>query len=359
MKYNFLIVGAGLAGLTCARLLTDAGQSCVVVEKDDVIGGNCRESYIDGVKIHEFGPHIFHTDYDHIYGFVFKHTNIRPYRYLPLVRYKDQHYSFPINLLTLKQVFGDVDFKELTHLVNSIRIHGLSNLYGKDLSVNKLVDIFFKDYSEKQWGIPFEEIPKSYLDRIPISAVYDDLGYFKNSKYQGIIDFEMFFNSLGDGIDIILGKSFNQGLEKIAYHIIYTGSIDEYFDYKFGKLEYRTLDFFHSPHNRNYWQGTAVINHTSKDVKYTRSIEHKFLTGQDCSNTVVSFEHPRKAEDGDRKFYPVSSDENRKRLTKYCSLANEYYYYVTFLGRLGTYQYLNMDEVIAQCMSVLKKKEFI
>lgn len=330
VKYDYVIVGAGLTGCVCARELTDKGYTCLVIDKNDYVGGLCSTKKIDEITVNRFGVHIFHTDTHRIYSYVSRYSCVRPYKYQVIARYYDKYFPFPVNLMTLNILFGITTPNKARAFIHSHK--------------DTLMSIFFKDYSEKQWGVPFEDIPKSVLSRIPFRSDFNT-NYFKNAIYEGLIDFNVFFTNLLDGIDVSLNTTFEEKLYG-GSTIIYTGRIDEYSDFQFGKLGYRCVKYTEKKiHNTQ--QGNYVINHISDDVSYTRTIEYKYITERGFDYDIFQTEYS--SADG-IAAYPFRSDGNLELYRKYKNLAyrNEN---VHFLGRLATYQYLNMDEAITHALN--------
>lgn len=322
-KYDYVIVGAGLSGCVCARQLADKGYDCLVVDKNDYVGGLCAVDTLEGVEIQRSGVHVFHTDIAWVNGFVERISVIRKYRHKCVAYTGGKYYPFPINLLTLNMLYGVTTPEEAESI--------LSDKY------DELLSMFFVGYSEKQWGVPFADVPGQAIKRIPFRSTFDDT-YFHNAKYEGMIDFNVLFRGLLLGVDLMLGESFDRSAFK-GCKIVYTGRIDEFFDYRYGELKYRSVRF----ENRLAKpQGIHVINHVSSDVPYTRTIE--YLGKED--RCIIQTEFP--SDDG-MPAYPFIDRSNNELYMKYRALALREEN-VDFIGRLATFSYLNMDEAIHKAL---------
>ncbi len=330
--YDFLIVGAGLFGATCARLLADAGKRVAVIEKRDHIGGNCYTEVIDGIVVHKYGGHIFHTNSRKIWDFVNQFTAWKQYEHRVKVYADGKYYSFPPNRMTLQQ---------------------LGNPNGDAKQVIK--DKFFVGYSEKQWGWPFDQIPDAIIKRIPIRDNWDDR-YFTD-VYQGLPlgGYTPMFESLLDGIPLRLGEDFLQSPEywkRKTDQIIYTGEIDRLFDFCYGYLEYRSLSFVNKTVAGDY-QGCATVNYPSKGVDFTRIMEWKHFAGQGShENSVITFEYPCAYDGTNEPYYPIRDQHNAALYERYHRMLPPW---LIVGGRLGSYQYLNMDQAIGAAMKLTDK----
>lgn len=345
MGKDILIVGTGLFGATCARVLTDRGFKCYVIDKRDRIGGSCYTEMYDGIEIHKYGIHIFHTNNDDVMSFIKKHTTVRDYKYKTLVNIRDKLYSFPINLLTLNQVFGVLNVAEAKVKMENPE------------TMNTLHNMFFKDYSEKQWGMPYKDIPAEIAARIPIRMNYDDT-YFHNAKYECLPDYALLFKSLLCGSEVMLERDYyflHDDFVSSFDHIIFTGCIDEYFGYNEGELGYRSLTFEAERYECADIQGCISISTPSKDVDYTRTIEYKHLDKENHSkHTILIREYPKGAEYTDERFYPIVTMENKELYQKYKKMSSKLKN-IHFGGRLGSFEYINMDETILKAINLTNK----
>lgn len=339
---DFLIVGAGLYGSVCARVLADKGYKVRVIESRDHIGGNCYTFKEGGIDVHKYGAHIFHTSDEEVWSFVNKYISFYTYFHRPVVDYNSKMYSLPINLWTYYELYGCRTPKEALKYFNPNAEGANLREYGINLLGEKVYNTFIKEYSEKQWGRKDRDIPSSVLKRLPIELNYNT-SYFKD-KYVGIPTngYTELFNKLLRGIDVELSTDFFNLKELHYKNLIYTGPIDRYFKYKYGKLEYKSCIFDHTILEEENYQGAAVVNYTSINVPYTRVIEHKHFTGVKSKQTVITKEYPNS---GDLLLYPVSDKNNKEILSKYLK-ESSYIKNVHIGGRLGGYQYIDMDKTI-------------
>ena len=353
--YDFLIVGAGLFGSICARELTDAGYKCLVIDKRDHIGGNCYTENVDGINVHKYGAHIFHTSDKRIWDYMNKYTTFNHFVNRPKVRYGNDIYSFPVNLMTLYQIYGvgnPIDAMEKLYKVRP-KIEKPNNLEEWALSQvgPDIYDKFIKGYTAKQWGRDPKDLPASIIRRLPIRLNFDD-NYF-NDIYQGIPigGYTAIFNKLLEGIDVELGMDFfksQQYWEEVADRIIYTGPIDRYYDYMHGHLEYRSLRFETERIDTPDLQGNAVINYTHSSIPYTRIIEHKHFEFGTQPFTIVTTEFP--SSNGE-PYYPVNDEHNNNIYNRYKSIKNDK---VIFGGRLADYKYYDMHQVVGAALKCVK-----
>lgn len=350
---RYLVVGSGLAGATFARLMTDNGNHCVVIDKRNHAGGNVYTEDVDGIHVHKYGCHIFHTSNKGVWDFVNKHASFHHFDYKPKVRYGDDVFSFPINLLTLQQVYGRVmSPKEAMALFNTNKQDN-SNLESWCLSTigKDLYEIFVKGYTKKQWGRDPLELPSSIIRRIPVRFSYND-GYF-NDTYQGIPThgYTDMINSMLDGIDVSLDTNYSDIDPSSFDKVFYTGPIDELLEYRFGHLDYRSLKFStENIQGVEDYQGVAVMNYTSDLTPYTRVIEHKhFMKKPPTTHTVVSHEYPVEYDGSNERYYPVNDERNKEVYLKYKKASKELDNFI-FCGRLAEYKYYDMHQVIASSM---------
>lgn len=354
--YDYLIVGSGLFGSICARELTDHGYKCLVIEKRNHIGGNCYTENVDGINVHKYGPHIFHTSNKRIWDYVNKFAEFNHFRYTPKVSYKNTLYSFPINLLTLNQVYNITTPTEAAILLKKIRvpIDNPQNLEEWVLSQvgEKLYEIFIKGYTTKQWGKPPKELPTSIIKRLPIRTTFDDNYYF--DTYQGIPigGYTKIFDKLLEGIDIRLNIDYfsdKNYFDSLANKIIYTGPIDKFYEYRFGKLEYRSLHFSEERWDVSDYQGVAGVNYTDETVPYTRIIEHKHFEFGKQSHTIITKEFPTLFGE---PYYPINDEKNNTIYKQYKHLMEQETKYI-FGGRLADYQYYDMHQVIGSALKTV------
>lgn len=357
-KYDYLIVGAGMFGSTFARLATDEGKKCLIIDKRNHIAGNCYTDNKDGINIHKYGPHIFHTSNNKIWNFVNRFAKFNNFVLNPKAFYNGKLYSLPFNMNTFYEMWGTIKPQDAKFIIenqtkkggpfDNLEDHALS-MVGEDI-YNKLI----RGYTKKQWMKDPKELPASIIKRLPIRLTYNN-NYF-NDTYQGIPigGYTKMFENMLEGIDVILNEDYFNKKEEwnaIADKVVYTGCIDEFFDYKFGKLEYRTLDFetLFLDDISNY-QGCAIVNYTDEDVPYTRIIEHKHFEFGTQHHTYITYEYPVKMEEGKTPYYPINTDANQKIFNQYDLLSKQSN--VIFGGRLANYQYYDMHQVIGQAMSI-------
>ena len=359
-NYDYLIVGAGLYGSVFARLATDSGKKCLVIDKRDTVAGNIYTEDIGGINVHKYGAHIFHTSNKEVWEFVNKYAEFNRYTNSPIANYKGEIYSMPFNMYTFNKMWGVVTPEEARKKIDEqmadCRVEEpknleeqAMNLIGKDI-YEKLV----KGYTEKQWGRKATELPGFIIKRLPVRLTYDN-NYF-NDTYQGIPigGYTKMIENMLEGIEVRLGVDFlknREELSALADKVVYTGMIDEYYDYCYGELEYRSLRFETEtlPDVDNY-QGNAVVNYTDAETPYTRVIEHKHFEFNTCKGTVISREYPATWKKGDEPYYPMNNDKNNELYQKYAKKAEEDKK-VIFGGRLGKYKYYDMDDTVEVAMN--------
>ena len=362
--YDYLIVGSGLYGAVCAYELKKRGKSVLVLEKRDHIGGNIYTENVEGINVHRYGAHIFHTHNKAIWEYINQFAEFNNYINQPVARYKDECYNMPFNMNTFTKLWRDVFTPaEAQKRIEEERAEGYTdnpqnleeqaiNLVGKTI-YEKLV----KGYTQKQWGRKCTELPAFIIKRLPVRFTFDN-NYF-NDRYQGIPvgGYTQIIEKMLDGVEVKLGCDFFADKEKylkMADKVIYTGAIDRYYDYCYGALEYRSVRFETEVLDCPNYQGNAVINYTAYDVPYTRIIEHKHFEFDSTSpKTVISREYSSTWKLGDEPYYPVNDEKNGKLYLKYKELADREDK-VIFGGRLGQYKYFDMDDVIDSALETLK-----
>ena len=371
MKYDYLIVGSGLFGATFAYLAKKQGKKCLVIDKRHHLGGNIYCEKIEGINVHKYGAHIFHTSNKKVWDFVNSIVEFNRYTNSPVANYKGELYNLPFNMNTFFQMWGVKTPIEAQAKIDEQKAEAVSALHGREpqnLEEQALTlvgkDIFeklIKDYTEKQWGRKCSELPAFIIKRLPVRLVFDN-NYF-NDKYQGIPvgGYNKLIEGLLEGIDYKTGVDFLESEYKdnwrnIANKLVYTGAIDEYFGYKLGKLDWRTVSFKTRIERTPNYQGNAVVNYTSHDVPFTRVIEHKHfeMFGQEvyaCANTVISEEYSTEYKDGMESYYPVNDARNNTLADEYRKLADKEDH-VIFGGRLGQYRYFDMAPIIEQVLSI-------
>ena len=366
--YDYLIAGAGLFGATCARLLTDAGKKVLIVEKRDHIGGNAYTEEIEGILVHKYGAHIFHTNDREVWDFLRRFADFNRYTHAPAANYKGEIYSLPFNMYTFHRMWGVVTPEEAENRILAERaesgITAPENLEEQALSLvgRELFEKLIKGYTEKQWGRPCSSLPAFILKRIPVRFTYDNR-YFSDA-FQGIPEggYTKMAEKMIDGIDCWTGVDYlehRQELDLLAKRIIYTGPVDGFYGYCLGALEYRALRFETEILDIPNFQGNSVVNYTDAETPWTRIIEHKWfgsgkdVSGKELRKTVITREYPREWEPGEEPYYPVNDEKNEALYRKYAALAKQERN-VLFGGRLGEYRYYDMDQTVAAAMRLVK-----
>ena len=373
MKYDYLIVGSGLFGATFAYFAKKAGKKCLVIDKRPQLGGNVYCEEVEGINVHKYGAHIFHTSNKEVWNFVNSIVEFNRYTNCPVANYKGKLYNLPFNMNTFCQMWGVTTPEEAKAKIDEQKSEAVAALNGREpqnLEEQALClvgrDIFYtliKEYTEKQWGRKCTELPAFIIKRLPVRMVFDN-NYF-NDKYQGIPvgGYNKLIDGLLEGIDCKTDVDFfnseYKDWKQFADKLVYTGAIDEYFNYSLGKLDWRTVSFKTRIEDTANFQGNAVVNYTSHEKPYTRVIEHKHfeMFGQevyDCPKSVVSEEYSTEYKDGMEPYYPVNDERNNQLADQYRKLAaNEEN--VVFGGRLAQYKYYDMAPVIEQVMKLWKE----
>ena len=361
-KYNFLIVGAGLFGSTFAQQAKERGKTCLIIDKRSHTGGNAYTEKIEGINVHKYGPHIFHTSDDEVWNYANRFTKFNSYVNRPKVNYKGKIYSFPINLLTLYQMFGVKTPEEARNLLEGLKTDNKTpkNLEEWILSEvgEEIYRTFVYGYTKKQWGREPRELPASIIRRLPIRLTFDD-NYYRD-KYQGIPigGYTQMIEKMQEGIEGRLGVDFfadRERFESLAERIVFTGPIDEFFDHQHGELEYRSLRFETQILPIEDFQGNALINYTEEEIPFTRICEHKHFEFAKSESTVITREYPQAWSPGKEKFYPVNDEENNSRYLLYRKMAEDLSSKYIFGGRLAEYKYYDMHQVIGSALSKARK----
>lgn len=361
--YDYLIVGAGLFGAVFAHEMTAKGKKCLVIDKRAHIGGNIYTEEIEGINVHKYGAHIFHTSKKEIWDYVNRFATFNRYTNSPVARYKDEIYNLPFNMNTFNKLWGVITPQEAREKIEEqVKEAGIVNpsnleeqaisLVGKDI-YEKLV----KGYTEKQWGKRADELPAFIIKRLPVRMTYDN-NYF-NDLHQGIPvgGYTPMIEKLLEGSDVLLNTDYfgdREAFNNKAEKVLFTGMIDEYFDYCFGELEYRSLKFESQVLDTDNYQGNAVVNYTEYEVPYTRIIEHKHFEYGTQPKTVITKEYPAKWKHGDEPYYPMNDEKNNALYEKYKELATKEDK-VLFGGRLGMYKYYDMHNVIEEALKLSSK----
>lgn len=360
MRYDYLIVGAGFFGAIAARELTDSGKKCLVIDRRYHIGGNVYTEKVEGVNVHKYGAHIFHTSDKRVFDYVSRYCDMTPYHHEVLANYCGKTYHLPFNMTTFSEMWGVTTPKEAESIIKKQR----EELCGKEpenleeqaitLVGRDIYEKLVKGYTEKQWGKDCKELPPFIIKRLPVRYEYNN-DYF-NDIFEAMPKdgYTEMFNRLLDGIEVRLNADFKELKEsgEVEYDkVIYTGAIDEYYNFCLGKLEYRTVRFDTKVVDSESYQEAAVVNYTSRDVPYTRIIEHRKFDGNGKEKTVVSFEYSKSFEEGDEPYYPVNDEKNNALYEKYKELS-EKDGNVIFGGRLGEYKYYDMDKVVASALKL-------
>ncbi len=371
--YDYLVVGSGLYGSIFAYEANKKGKNVLVIEKREHIGGNIYTENRDGINVHKYGAHIFHTSNKEVWEYINQFAEFNRYTNSPVARYKDELYNMPFNMNTFNKLWGVVTPKEAKEKIEQEKkeagITEPKNLEEQAISLvgRTIYEKLIKGYTEKQWGQKATELPSFIIKRLPVRFIYDN-NYF-NNLYQGIpIDgYTKIIEKMLEGIEVRLKCDFfknKKGLENIAEKIIFTGQIDKYYDYRFGELEYRSLRFETEELEEENYQGNAVVNYTEYEVPYTRIIEHKHFEygaslgklpeGKALEKTIITKEYPDTWNKKKEPYYPINNEKNNSLYEKYKKLADNDDK-VIFGGRLGQYKYYDMDKVIEEALNLCKK----
>ena len=360
--YDYLVVGAGLYGSVFAHEMAKRGKRILVIDRRNHIGGNCYTERINEINVHKYGAHIFRTSRKDIWDYVQQFAEFNHFVNSPIANYHGKIYNMPFNMNTFNRIWGvrtpaeakakiDEQRKEIAHEPRNLEEKAIS-LVGRDV-----YEILIREYTEKQWGRPCSELPASIIRRLPVRLIYDN-NYF-NDPYQGIPigGYTQIFEKLLAGCEVRLGEDLlakKEDFRQCAKKILYTGPIDEFYEFKFGPLEYRSLRFEHKVlTDTDNFQGVAVVNYTSKDEPYTRSIEHKHFEFGKQPTTVVSYEYSHEWQPGEEPYYPVNDAKNQERYEQYHHLAKSDEQ-IIFGGRLGLYRYTDMQDTIISALELVQ-----
>lgn len=373
-KYDYLIVGTGLFGAIFAYEANKKGKKCLVIDKRSHIAGNIYTQEIEGINVHKYGAHIFHTSNKEVWQYINQFAEFNRYTNSPVARYKSELYNMPFNMNTFNKLWGVVTPAEAQSKIEQEKqeagITEPKNLEEQAISLvgKTIYEKLVKGYTEKQWGQKATELPSFIIKRLPVRFIYDN-NYF-NDIYQGIPigGYTKIIEKMLNGIEVKLNYDYfehKEELENIAEKIVFTGPIDKYYNYKFGELEYRSLRFETETLNEENYQGNAVVNYTEYEVPYTRIIEHKHFEygaslgkqaeGTAKEKTIITREYPDKWTQEKEPYYPINNERNNGLYEKYKELANQDKN-IIFGGRLGQYKYYDMDKVIASALQTVKEE---
>lgn len=363
MKYDYLIVGAGLFGAVFAYEATKKGKKCLVIDKRDHIAGNIYTKETENINVHQYGAHIFHTSDRKIWDYVNSFADFNNYINSPVAVYKDELYNLPFNMNTFSKMWNIKTPSEAKAIIEKqieeLNITEPQNLEEQALSLvgTDVYEKLIKGYTEKQWGRDCKELPAFIIKRLPLRFTYDN-NYF-NDRYQGIPigGYTKIVEKMLEGSDVLLDTDYFEFIkdnEGIADKVLFTGMIDEYYDFCYGHLEYRTVRFETEVLDCDNYQGNAVVNYTDREVPYTRIIEHKHFEFGKQEKTIISREYSTEWEPGMEPYYPVNNERNNDLFEKYKALADKEER-VIFGGRLGNYKYYDMDKVIIAALEAVEK----
>ena len=364
MKYDYLVVGAGLYGAVFAYEAKKKGKTCLVIDKRDHIAGNIYCENVSGINVHKYGAHIFHTSDKKIWEYVNQFAEFNNYINSPVARYKNEPYNLPFNINTFSKMWNIATPQEAKDIIASqiadLNITEPKNLEEQALSLvgKDVYEKLIKGYTGKQWGRDCKDLPSFIIKRLPLRFIYDN-NYF-NDRYQGIPigGYTKIVEKMLDGIEVRLNTNYLDNREEfdaMADKIVYTGMIDQFYDYKLGVLEYRSVRFETEELPMENYQGNAVVNYTEREVPYTRIIEHKHFEFGKQPTTIISREYSSEWKKGDEPYYPVNNDKNNALYQQYKELADKEHK-VIFGGRLGGYKYYDMDKVIAAALEMCEKE---
>ena len=365
MEYDYLIVGAGLFGSIFAHEMTKKGKKCLVIEKRDHVRGNVYTEEIENINVHKYGAHIFHTNNKDVWNYINQFADFNRYTNSPVANYNGELYNLPFNMNTFYQMWGvktpDETKAKINQQKEEFKIDNPKNLEEQAISLigKDIYEKLIKGYTEKQWGRKCSELPAFIIKRLPVRYTFDN-NYF-NDLYQGIPigGYTKIIEKMLENIEVKLNTDFFDDKKKwmdIADKIIFTGMIDQYYDYCYGELEYRGLNFEFETLDMENYQGNAVINYTDAETPYTRIIEHKHFEDSDSPKTIITREYPKTWKKGEEAYYPLNDDKNSELFKKYEKLT-EKEDKVIFGGRLGMYQYFDMWQVIDEALKAVREVE--
>lgn len=359
--YDILLVGAGLCNAVLAHHFIKQGKIVLVVEKRNHVAGNCYTYNEHNIDVHKYGAHIFHTSNEQVWKFVNQFSEFNSFINSPIANYKDEIYNLPFNMNTFNRLYGVITPEQAKNqIIKETRdcyTDNPKNLEEQAINLvgKKMYEKLIKHYTEKQWGRKCTELPPEIIKRLPLRFTYDN-NYF-NDKYQGIPveGYTKLIERMFEGADILLETDFlkdKEKWEKMADKVYYSGCIDEYYDYCYGPLEYRSVLFETEVFDKENYQGNAVVNYTSDEEQYTRIIEHKWFNNRGSDKTIISKEYSSEWKKGDVPYYPVNNEKNNSLFEKYKSIKNDK---VVFVGRLGNYKYYDMDDTIEAAFNTIKE----
>lgn len=363
MPYDYIIVGSGLYGSVFAQQANEAGKKCLILERRHHNGGNCYTENVESIQVHKYGPHIFHTSDKGIWDYVNQFAEFNNFVNKPKVKYGERIFSFPINLMTLHQIFGVTTPEEARKKLEEVRVRikNPSNLEEWVLNEvgEEIYEKFIKGYTIKQWGRDPKELPASIIKRLPIRLTYDENYFF--DRYQGIPigGYTRMIENIQGEVPVKFGVDFledKEHWESQAKRIVFTGPIDEFFNYSEGLLEYRSIDFNTEILEVEDFQGNAVVNYTEDNIPWTRICEHKHFDWVKSDKTVITKEFPAEWKLGKERFYPVSDERNKSIYSSYKKLAHNISDKYIFGGRLAEYKYYDMHQVIGSALARFKKE---
>lgn len=364
-KYDYLIVGSGLFGAVFAHQMKKKGKKCLVIERRPHIGGNVYTEKQEGIQVHKYGAHIFHTSNKKIWDFMNSFVEFNRYTNSPIANYNGELYNLPFNMNTFYQLWGVKTPEEAKAKIEEQRSEYKHIKEPKNLEEQALVlggkDIYeklIKGYTEKQWGRPAAEIPAFIIRRLPFRFTFDN-NYF-NDTYQGIPigGYTLLIEKILEGIEVKTNTNYLENRElwnSVADKVVYTGKIDEFFENRFGELQYRSLHFENETLETSNYQGNAVVNYTEREVPYTRIIEHKHFEFGNQSKTIITREYPLESSNGQEAYYPINDDKNQQIYQKYKDLA-EKQTQIIFGGRLAEYKYYDMHQVVERALEIAEEE---
>ena len=359
MMYDYLIVGAGLFGAVFAYEMSKHGKKCLVVDRRAHIGGNVYTEVVEGINIHQYGAHIFHTNDEEVWTYMNQFANFNRFTNAPIANFRGEIYNLPFNMNTFYRLWGTADPATARAVIEEQRFTGEPcNLEEQALSMvgRDIYEKLIKGYTEKQWGRECKDLPMFIIKRLPLRFTWDN-SYF-NDRFQGVPvgGYTQVVEKLLEGAEVRLGVDYTMNraaLDALAATTVYTGMLDEFYDFCFGKLAYRSLRFESETFDMPNYQGSAVVNYTDRETPFTRIIEHKHFEGVDTAKTVVTREYPKEFEPGDEPYYPVNDESNSALYARYKALADAEAQ-VLFGGRLADYRYYDMWQVVRNALDTAR-----